>query len=118
MRLLDLLAAAAEAVKAGGDARTQVELALLKAAKPEVDPSTKALLARIERLEAGGPSIVSGRQAGRPDTPAEVPAPVPDTRQRCQASSRGLPTPPERCRANPPGSLEPSRRVRRVGGVP
>jgi DNA polymerase III subunit gamma/tau len=54
VRLLDLLAAATEAMRAGGDARTQLELALLKAARPEVDPSTKALLARIERLEAGG----------------------------------------------------------------
>src|SRR6202030_1223705 len=51
VRLLDLLAAATEAMRAGGDARTQLELALLKAARPEVDPSTKALLARIERLE-------------------------------------------------------------------
>ena len=31
---------------------TQLELALVKAAAPEVDPSTRALLARLERLEA------------------------------------------------------------------
>ncbi|HEY1689831.1 MAG TPA: DNA polymerase III subunit gamma/tau [Solirubrobacteraceae bacterium] len=53
-RLMDLLGFATQVAKAGGDARTQLELALLKAASPEVDPSTKALLARIERLEAGG----------------------------------------------------------------
>jgi DNA polymerase-3 subunit gamma/tau len=51
VRLLDLLAAGMRAVRDGADPRTQVELALVKAAAPEVDPSTRALLARIERLE-------------------------------------------------------------------
>ncbi|HEV2786569.1 MAG TPA: DNA polymerase III subunit gamma/tau, partial [Solirubrobacteraceae bacterium] len=51
-RLLDLLAAALDATKNGSDARTQLELALVKAAAPKVDASTKALLSRIERLEA------------------------------------------------------------------
>jgi DNA polymerase III subunit gamma/tau len=59
VRLLDLLAAATEAMRAGGDARTQLELALLKAARPEVDPSIKALIARIERLESGGPQAAA-----------------------------------------------------------
>jgi DNA polymerase-3 subunit gamma/tau len=51
VRLLELLGAAMEAVRAGADPRTRLELALVKAAKPEVDSSTRALLARIERLE-------------------------------------------------------------------
>ncbi len=51
IRVLELLAAALEAVRAGADPRTQLELALVKAATPEVDGSTRALLARIERLE-------------------------------------------------------------------
>ena len=51
-RLLDLLAAAMDATKNGSDARTQLELALVKAAAPSIDPSTQALLQRIERLEA------------------------------------------------------------------
>ncbi|HEX3317440.1 MAG TPA: hypothetical protein VHR88_05435, partial [Solirubrobacteraceae bacterium] len=50
-RLLDLLAAGLEAMKNGADARTQLELALVKAAAPDVDASTRALLARLERLE-------------------------------------------------------------------
>jgi DNA polymerase III subunit gamma/tau len=50
-RLLDLLAVGLEAMKNGADARTQLELALVKAAAPEVDASTRALLARLERLE-------------------------------------------------------------------
>jgi len=51
VRVLELLAGALEAVRAGADPRTQLELALVKAATPQVDGSTHALLARIERLE-------------------------------------------------------------------
>jgi DNA polymerase-3 subunit gamma/tau len=51
VRLLELLGSALEASKAGADPRTQLELALVKAAKPEVDASRQALLVRIERLE-------------------------------------------------------------------
>ncbi|HEY2162222.1 MAG TPA: DNA polymerase III subunit gamma/tau [Solirubrobacteraceae bacterium] len=52
VRLLELVSAALESTTNGSQARIQLELALVKAAAPEVDPSTKALLARIERLEA------------------------------------------------------------------
>jgi DNA polymerase III subunit gamma/tau len=51
VRLLDLLGAAMEAVRAGAEPRTQLELALVKAATPQTDGSMRALLARIERLE-------------------------------------------------------------------
>jgi DNA polymerase-3 subunit gamma/tau len=54
VRVLELLGGALEAVRAGADARTRLELALVKAAKPDVDSSMRALLARIERLERGG----------------------------------------------------------------
>jgi DNA polymerase-3 subunit gamma/tau len=61
VRLLELLGGALEAVRAGGDARTRLELALVKAARPDVDSSMRALLARIERLEHGEvPAAVSG----------------------------------------------------------
>src|SRR5258705_9861379 len=51
VRLLELLGEAMEAVKAGADARTRLELTLIKAARPEVEGSLRALLMRIERLE-------------------------------------------------------------------
>ena len=60
VRLLEQLGSALEAVKAGGDPRTQLELALVKAARPEVDGSLGALLARIERLEARGGEDLGG----------------------------------------------------------
>jgi DNA polymerase III subunit gamma/tau len=64
VRLLELLGEAMEAVRAGGDARTRLELALVKAARPELDGSMRALLARIERLEAGRPvsAVASQRE--------------------------------------------------------
>ena len=77
VRLLDLLSDALEALASGAQARIQLELALVKAAAPEVDPSAKALLARIDRLEAqlaGGPPVAAPA-AAPPAPPAAPPAP-------------------------------------------
>jgi DNA polymerase III subunit gamma/tau len=77
-RLLDLLGAGLEAMKNGADPRTQLELALVKAAAPDVDASTRALLERLERLErrladdgarpvaANEPSAARARRRSRP----------------------------------------------------
>jgi len=54
IRLLDLVSAALDATANGAQARIQLELVLVKAAAPQLDPSMSALLARIERLERGG----------------------------------------------------------------
>jgi DNA polymerase-3 subunit gamma/tau len=51
VRLLELLGAAREAARAGADARTQLELAFVKAACPELEGDAGTLLGRIERLE-------------------------------------------------------------------
>ena len=71
VRVLDLLAAGLRAMKDGSDARTQLELALVKAAAPKVDASAKALQSRLERLEAGRPAPTAPPPGGRA---ADVPA--------------------------------------------
>ena len=61
VRTIDELSAALTAVREGDDARMAVEIALLKAARPDLDPGAEGLLRRIERLEE---SIGSGVGAG------------------------------------------------------
>jgi DNA polymerase III subunit gamma/tau len=79
VRTLDLLGTALEAVRAGADPRTQLELALVKAAAPQTDGSTRALLARIERLEqalkapAGEPDPATAEAAEAEPQPAAAP---------------------------------------------
>ena len=80
VRLLDLVSAALEATANGGSARIQLELVLVKAAAPEVDPSTGALLSRIERLEAAlarGATARSSAPPATPRPPAPPASPVP-----------------------------------------
>jgi DNA polymerase III subunit gamma/tau len=76
VRLLELIGSALESVRAGADARTSLELALVIAARPQVDTSTRALLARIERLE-GGPAPSASPIANVPTVPTpEAPPPT------------------------------------------
>jgi DNA polymerase-3 subunit gamma/tau len=70
IRTIDELAAALTAVREGDDARMAVEIALLKAARPDLDPSTEGLLRRIERLEKGGGGSVEETVS---EDPPEVP---------------------------------------------
>ncbi len=104
VRLLELLASALRAIKDGADPRTHLELALVKTATPEVDASTKALLARIARLEGSG---VPGRDAppvlgGGAPQPAVVheapsapaPEPPPASRSSVDAAARSGDVPP------------------------
>ncbi len=88
VRTIDELANALTAVREGDDARMAVEIALLKAARPDLDPSTEGLLRRIERLEgqlsgggqdagpvaAASPTMLGGKAASAPrGTPATAP---------------------------------------------
>jgi DNA polymerase-3 subunit gamma/tau len=88
VRLLDLVSQALDATANGAQARIQLELVLVKAAAPELDPSMAALLARIERLEkAGGglrtlerpapPPSNAGARAPRHAAAQAAPAPAP-----------------------------------------
>jgi DNA polymerase-3 subunit gamma/tau len=88
VRMLDLVASALEATANGAQARIQLELVLIKAAAPEVDPSAAALLARIGRLEAamaGGPAVVS--------RPAPAPAPAPALQAAPAPAPQAAPVP-------------------------
>jgi DNA polymerase-3 subunit gamma/tau len=68
VRTIDELAGALTAVREGDDARLAVEVALLKAARPDLDPSAEGLLRRVERLEKSmdgqGPRVLSGDEGG------------------------------------------------------
>jgi len=102
VRLLDLLAAGMRLAKDGADAQTQLEVALVKAAAPEVDPSTRALLARMERMEQalrGGIPVAPAAPA-----PAASPAPVPPA-PAPPAEAAPVAAPPA---AAPPASAAPS----------
>ena len=50
-RAIDAVAAALAAIKEGDEPRMTLELAILRAARPEVDPSRAALAQRLERVE-------------------------------------------------------------------
>jgi DNA polymerase-3 subunit gamma/tau len=50
-RAIDAIAAALAAIKEGDEPRMTLELAILRAARPEVDPSRAALAQRLERIE-------------------------------------------------------------------
>jgi DNA polymerase III subunit gamma/tau len=95
VRLLELLGEAMEAVRAGLDPRTRLELALVKAARPEVDPSTKALLARIERLEEGGRAPAEQAPARpAPDLGASVERAIAAEAQKADEADELPPDPP------------------------
>jgi DNA polymerase-3 subunit gamma/tau len=77
IRLLDLVSAALDATANGAQARIQLELVLVKAAAPELDPSMSALLARIERLERRATAGGGLRAAPLPDSTPRPPATEP-----------------------------------------
>jgi len=87
VRTIDELANALTNVREGDDARMAVEIALLKAARPDLDPSTEGLLRRIERLEQGSNTSPAAGPVAAGDPP---PPPV------AEASSGAVPptTPP------------------------
>src|SRR4051794_4727344 len=98
VRVLDLIAVGLRAMKDGSDARTQLELALVKAAVPKVDSSAKALQSRLERLEAGRPAPTpappGGRSAEVPATAAGRAAPTNGSPKEAAPAPRARPPPP------------------------
>jgi DNA polymerase-3 subunit gamma/tau len=97
IRTIDELATALTAVREGDDARMAVEIALLKAARPDLDPNTEGLLRRIERLEQGGaaPRAAGPVAAGDPPPAAEQQGVPPTTPPTADASQQDDPPPAE-----------------------
>ena len=104
VRLIDLVSAALEATANGGSARIQLELVLVKAAAPEVDPSTAALLSRIERLES---ALARGATA-RPPRRRRCAARAPRPRRRVAARRRAAPAAPAPVAAAPTAAAPPA----------
>jgi DNA polymerase III subunit gamma/tau len=86
VRTIDELAAALTAVREGDDARMAVEIALLKAARPDLDPGAEGLLRRVERLEQSigsdasrpaGPVTGDDSSSSRDDAAGDEPSPLP-----------------------------------------
>jgi DNA polymerase-3 subunit gamma/tau len=99
VRTIDELAASLASMREGDDARMAIELALLKAARPDLDPAGEGVIRRLERLE---------RQFG-----GEVPAaPAPKVEARAPKNPS-----PARPAADRPADPEPEPAAE-AGGEP
>jgi DNA polymerase-3 subunit gamma/tau len=92
VRALDLLGEALLAMREAPDPRVVLEVALVRATRPELDTSPAALLERVEKLERAGRDGRPPGPPGRPprEDPPRGPAPEP-TRA---ASEEPAPAPP------------------------
>jgi DNA polymerase-3 subunit gamma/tau len=124
VRTLDLLADALVHVRAGADARTQLELALVKASRADLDPTLTALSARIERLEHGATTLEAlAAPAATPppaadrigataasQTPASSEIAAPPSADRIDATAAPH-TPASQDTATPPQANRPAART-------
>jgi DNA polymerase-3 subunit gamma/tau len=79
IRLVDLLAAALEDARQGGDPRLPLELALVKVTRPAADLSRESVAYRLDRLET--------QAASRHEAPSRDPAPA-------EPAAQAAPPPP------------------------
>ncbi len=99
-RSVDTLSAALAAIREGDEPRMTVELALLRCARPQLDPSREAFAERLERLEAaaaGQPGRVDRGMRGEPAPPAP-----PTHAAAPPASPAAAPATPPPAPASPP----------------
>ncbi len=93
-RSVDTLSAALAAIREGDEPRMTVELALLRCARPQLDPSREAFAERLERLEAsvgasGGIAASGPAPEAAPPQPPAAESPSP----RMPAATTPPPTP-------------------------
>ncbi|MHB9088993.1 MAG: DNA polymerase III subunit gamma/tau [Thermoleophilia bacterium] len=96
--LIELLLKAVSEMKAGGEPRLHLELALIVITRPQVDASTKSLLYRLEQLEEGRPAAganrINGRKQKAPEpvaVPEEQPAAPDDPQETAAAPDAAAP---------------------------
>jgi DNA polymerase III subunit gamma/tau len=111
VRALDLLGEALLAMREAPDPRVVLEVALVRATRPELDPSPAALLERIERLERAGRNDRPPGGPGRP--PRDTPPPAPPSGDRETIGSirqrkGAAPSPPADEPAPPPEAAAPA----------
>ena len=107
VRTIDELSAALTAVREGDEARMALEIALLKAARPDLDPSAEGLLRRVERLEratqASGPAGPVAEQGSSSSQAGEETAGSDSSGSR----SRGVPAEPDPAVSSSVGGAPP-----------
>jgi len=83
-RAIDAVAAALSAIREGDEPRMTMELALLRAARPQIDPTREAFAQRLERLEqaAGGGQSPVPAPAAAGEPPATSPPETADSAEQ------------------------------------
>ncbi|CAN5547438.1 DNA polymerase III subunit gamma/tau [soil metagenome] len=107
VRAIDSIAAASSAIREGDEPRMTMELALLKAARPQLDASREALLQRLERIEAslgGGTGEAPPSDIPSPSPSSPTPAHAPVTSEKVPSTEHRPTTPPD---ASGVGASEP-----------
>lgn len=128
LRVLDLVSKAVTEMRNSPEHRLLLEIAVVRAAAPETDPSALGLLGRIERLErrmgidapAGAaatpaspspqqaaPQAAAPREAAPHQPPAQAPAPQ-ATRPASESPPSGIPAPQEVTQAPVPAEEVPA----------
>jgi len=108
-RAIDALSAALAAVREGDEPRMTVELALLRAARPQLDPSREALAQRLELIEArlrGEAGVGTSGEGAPPDAKPEIAPTSPAADVRTTREAPVDPPPPAPAPAAPEGGEE------------
>jgi DNA polymerase III subunit gamma/tau len=125
-RAIDVIAAALAAVKEGDEPRMTLELALLRAARPQLDPTRQALLQRVERLEEslGGARLSETRPDEHGVVPTHVSTQPPQARRdepQAPGQDDPLPSPPDSVSSaqpdEPPGAQAQARPAQAASAV-